>query len=57
VQETEIELSLGETVHIGNVDVTILDVQEDVIQFQIEPPAGHAEVPVRFDMRRRPQPK
>jgi hypothetical protein len=57
VQETEIELSIGETVQVGEFELTIVDVEADLIRIQLEPSPGHADVPVRFDMRRRPQPR
>jgi len=57
VQETEIEVSIGETVQVGEMDVTILDVEGDLIHFQIEPPAGQSELPVRYEVRQRPGPK
>jgi hypothetical protein len=48
---------IGETVQVGEFELTIVDVEADLIRFQLEPSPGHADVPVRFDMRRRPQPR
>lgn len=52
MNETEIELSIGETVQLGEISVTIVDVDGDAIRFQIESPADQPERSVRFDMRR-----
>ena len=38
VNESEVELSSGETVQIGDYSVTILDVDGDVIHFRIDSP-------------------
>ena len=52
MNETEIELSLGETVQIGDVSVTILDRDGEAIRLRIEPPPDLPESSIRFDMRR-----
>jgi len=52
VNETEVELSIGETVLVGEVAVTILDVEGDAIRFSVEPPANSPDPSVAFDMRR-----
>jgi hypothetical protein len=52
VNDTEIELSIGETVQVGDVSVTILDVDGEAIRFRIEPPLDLPESSIRFDMRR-----
>jgi hypothetical protein len=57
VQETEIDLAIGETLRIGELDLTIVDVEEGEIQLQIEPLGGHAESPLKFVMRPRATPK
>lgn len=57
MHETEIEVAIGETVLIGDLEVTIVDVDDDATQIRIEPPPGHAELPVRFNMRQQPVPK
>lgn len=38
VNESEVELSSGETVQIGDHSVTILEVDGDVIHFRIDSP-------------------
>ncbi len=50
VNESEVELSLGETVQIGDYSVTIIDIDGDEIQFRVDPPEG--EDTGGFDMRR-----
>lgn len=57
VHETEVEIAIGETILVGDLEITILDVEEDVTQIQIEPPPGQPELPVRFNMRPQPAPK
>lgn len=52
MNETEVELAVGETVQVGDVTVTILDIDGDAIHFRVEPPAGHPEPSTPFDMRR-----
>ena len=50
MNESEVELSPGETVQIGDYSVTIIDIDGDQIQFRVDPPE---EDDVRgFDMRR-----
>ncbi|MBL8852293.1 MAG: hypothetical protein JNG89_21655 [Planctomycetaceae bacterium] len=52
MNDTDIELSIGETVLVGEVSVTILDVEGDQIHFRIDPPPEHPNPSVGFDMRR-----
>jgi hypothetical protein len=52
VNETEVELSVGETVKVGELAVTILEIDGDAIQFRIDPPHDQPESSIRFDMRR-----
>jgi len=52
VNETEVELTVGETVQVGDVAVTILDIDGDAVHFRVEPPHDHADPSIRFDMRR-----
>jgi hypothetical protein len=52
VNKTEVELTVGETVHVGDVAVTILDIDENSIHFRIEPPPDQADPSIGFDMRR-----
>lgn len=52
MNETEVELSIGETVQLGEISVTVVDVDGDAIRFQIETPTDLPESSVRFDMRR-----
>jgi hypothetical protein len=52
VYETEVELTVGETVQVGELAVTILDIDGDAIHFRIDPPHDQAESSIRFDMRR-----
>jgi hypothetical protein len=52
VNKTEVELTVGETVQVGDVTVTILDIDDDVIHFRVEPPHDQPEPSIGFDMRR-----
>lgn len=55
MNESEVELSPGETVQIGDYSVTILEVDGDEIHFRIDSPdeGGHAASGATgFDMRR-----
>lgn len=55
VNESEVELSLGETVQIGDYSVTILDVDGDTIHIRIDSSEDGehvAEGVSGFDMRR-----
>jgi len=52
VNKTELELAIGETVHLGDVAVTIVDIDENEIHFRIEPPQDPADPAVGLDMRR-----
>ena len=52
MNDTDIELSIGETVLVGDISLTILDVDGDQIHFRIDPPPEQSKAPVRFDMRR-----
>ena len=50
VNESEVELSLGETVQIGDYSVTIIDIEGDQIQFRVD--ASEEDDGRGFDMRR-----
>lgn len=50
--ESEVELSVGETVQIGDLSVTVLDVTGDEIRFRVDFPEEQAEPSVGLDMRR-----
>ena len=50
MNESEVELSLGETVQIGDYSVTIIDIDGDQIQFRVDPPEENDGR--GFDMRR-----
>jgi hypothetical protein len=52
VNKTEVELTVGETVHLGDVAVTIVDIDENAIHFRIESPHDQADPSIGFDMRR-----
>ena len=52
MNDTDIELSIGETVLVGEISVTILDIEGDEIRFRIDPPPEQPESSIRFDMRR-----
>jgi hypothetical protein len=51
VNETEVELSIGETVLVGDLAVTLLDVEGDAIHVRVEPPALQSDPSIRFDRR------
>lgn len=51
MNETEVELSIGETVLVGDLAVTILDVEGDAIHVRVDPPDSHADPSIRFDRR------
>jgi len=51
VNETEVELVVGETIHVGDFAVTILDVDGEAIQVRVEQPSTMPEPSIRFDKR------
>ena len=52
MNKTEVELTVGETVQLGDVTVTIVDIDENEIHFRIESPQDQADAAVGLDMRR-----
>jgi hypothetical protein len=52
VNKTEVELAIGETVHLGDVAVTIVDIDENAIHFRIESPHDPADAAVEPDLKR-----
>lgn len=50
--ETEVELAVGQTVQVGEVAVTILDIDGDAIRVRIDPSLEQAELSTGLDMRR-----
>lgn len=52
MNDTEMELCIGDTVQVGDVSVTILDVDGDSIRFRIDSPQEEPESSVRLDMKR-----
>ena len=52
MNKTEVELTVGETVQLGDVTVTIVDIDENEIHFRIESPQDQADPAVGLDMRR-----
>lgn len=52
MNETEVELAVGQTVQVGEVAVTILDIDGDAIRVRIDPSHEQAESSIGLDMRR-----
>jgi len=45
VNESQIELSIGETFYVGGYAVTVLDIEGDEIRFRIDSPEDEAAAP------------
>lgn len=52
MNKTEVELAIGETVHLGDVAVTIVDIDENAIHFRVESPQDQADPAVEPDLKR-----
>ena len=52
MNKTEVELAIGETVHLGDVVVTIVDIDENAIHFRIESPQDQLDPSIGIELRR-----